>query len=275
MQAVSDQEVWSVGGFPLLFLWLALMGAAALLLWPLIIPIAVIGVLFASGFTIIQPNESRVVTFFGRYMGTLRKNGFLYTIPFSSKARVPLKLINFVTDNLKVNDRNGNPIEIGAVVVWRVADAAQASFNVDDYKAFVSNQSDIAIRALAAHYPYDSETETSLRGNIDEIAEKLREVLQPKLAIAGILIEETRLSHLAYASEIAAAMLKRQQAVAIFQARRYMVENALAIIDEVMRHFDAKEGVTISDDKKADLINSLLIVMTSDKEANPVVNLGK
>ncbi len=275
MQAVRDREAWSVGGFPLLFLWLALMGAAAVFFWPLIIPIAVVGVLVASGFTVIQPNEARVVTFFGRYVGTLRKNGFLYTVPFSAKKKVPLKLVNFTTDHLKVNDRNGNPIEIGAVVVWRVTDAAQASFNVDDYKTFVANQSDIAIRALAAHYPYDSESETSLRGNIDEIAQQLQETLQAKLAVAGIHIDETRLSHLAYASEIAGAMLKRQQAVAIFQARRYMVENALAIIDEVMRHFDESSGVVISDDKKADLINSLLVVMTSEKESNPVISVGR
>lgn len=275
MQAVNDREAWSVGGFPLLFLWLVLMGAAAVFFWPLLIPIAVIGVLVASGFTVIQPNESRVVTFFGRYVGTLRQSGFLYTVPFSVKKKVPLKLVNFTTDHLKVNDRNGNPIEIGAVVVWRVADAAQATFNVDDYKTFVANQSDIAIRALAAHYPYDSETETSLRGNIDEIAQQLQGTLQTKLAVAGIHVEETRLSHLAYASEIAGAMLKRQQAVAIFQARRYMVENALAIIDEVMQHFDKSSGVVISDDKKADLINSLLVVMTSEKESNPVISVGR
>ena len=275
MQTVKDKNAFSIGGFPLLFLWLVLMGVAALFFWPLIIPIGIVAVLLASGFTVIQPNESRVVTFFGRYVGTLRESGFLYTVPFSSKTKVPLKLVNFVTDHLKVNDRNGNPIEIGAVVVWRVTDAAQATFNVDDYKVFVANQSDIAIRALAAHYPYDSETETSLRGNIDEIARQLQETLQLKLAVAGIHVEETRLTHLAYASEIASAMLKRQQAVAIFQARRYMVENALAIIDEVMAHFDKTSGVTISDDKKADLINSLLVVMTSDKESNPVINVGR
>lgn len=275
MLAVSDKNAFSVGGFPLLFLWLVTMGVAAIFFWPIIIPIAIIGVLFASGFTVIQPNESRVVTFFGRYIGTLRQSGFLYTVPFSSKKKVPLKLVNFVTDHLKVNDRNGNPIEIGAVVVWRVTDAAQATFNVDDYKTFVANQSDIAIRALAAHYPYDSETETSLRGNIDEVAAQLQTTLQTKLAVAGIHIDETRLTHLAYASEIAGAMLKRQQAVAIFQARRYMVENALAIIDEVMVHFDANSGVKISDDKKADLINSLLVVMTSEKESNPVINVGR
>jgi regulator of protease activity HflC (stomatin/prohibitin superfamily) len=275
MQTVSDREAFSVGGFPLLFVWLVLMGVSAIFFWPVIIPIAVVGVLFASGFTIIQPNEARVVTFFGRYVGTLRQSGFLYTVPFSSKTKVPLKLVNFTTDHLKVNDRNGNPIEIGAVVVWRVTDAAQATFNVDDYKTFVANQSDIAIRALAAHYPYDSETETSLRGNIDEIAGQLQDTLQTKLAVAGIHVEETRLSHLAYAQEIAGAMLKRQQAVAIFQARRYMVENALAIIDEVMVHFDKSSGVVISDDKKADLINSLLVVMTSEKESNPVINVGR
>jgi regulator of protease activity HflC (stomatin/prohibitin superfamily) len=275
MQTVSDRDAFSVGGFPLLFVWLVTMGVAALFLWPLIIPIAIIGVLFASGFTIIQPNDARVITFFGRYVGTLRQSGFLYTVPFSSKTRVPLKLINFVTDHLKVNDRNGNPIEIGAVVVWRVTDAAQATFNVDEYKTFVANQSDSAIRALAAHYPYDSESETSLRGNIDEIAGQLQSTLQVKLAVAGIHVDEARLTHLAYASEIAGAMLKRQQAVAIFQARRYMVENALAIIDEVMLHFDKSSGVAISDDKKADLINSLLVVMTSEKESSPVLNVGR
>ena len=241
MQTINDRDAFAINGFPLLLGWIVVLGVAALIWPPLAIPVAVIFVLVATGFTIIQPNEARVVTFFGRYIGTLRQNGLLYTVPFTIKKRVPVKLINFVTDHLKVNDRNGNPIEIGAVVVWRVADAAQATFNVDDYKVFVANQSDIAIRALAAHYPYDSETETSLRGNIDEIAEKLQQSLQAKLAVAGIVIEETRLTHLAYAAEIAMAMLKRQQAVAIFQARRYMVENALAIIDEVILHFDAKE----------------------------------
>ena len=275
MQTVNDREAFSTGGFAVLLGGIVGIIVAALVFPPLAIAFAVIGVLLASGFTIIQPNDSRVITFFGNYKGTLRQSGFLYTIPLSSKKHVPLKLVNFVTDQLKVNDRNGNPIEIGAVVVWRVADSAQATFNVDDYKTFVANQSDIAIRSLAAHYPYDSETETSLRGNIDEVAQKLQQALQEKLAIAGIVIEETRLSHLAYASEIAVAMLKRQQAVAIFQARRYMVENALAIIDEVVQHFDAREGVNISDDKKAELINSLLIVMTSDKETSPVLSISK
>jgi len=195
-------------------------------------------------------------------------------VPFSSKDKIPLKLINFVTEHLKVNDKNGNPIEIGAVVVWRVEDAAKASLNIDDYKTFVANQSDIAIRTLAAHYPYDSEKEVSLRGNIDEIAAKLNSVLQDKLSLAGIAVEETKLSHLAYSSEIAVAMLKRQQAVAIFEARKYMVENTLAIIDDVIKHLEKKDNIKISDDKKMQLINNLLVVMTSDSETNPVLNVG-
>jgi len=207
MKEISDKPAFHVGGFLLLFAVLALVAVGVLLRTPLVIGLAVVAFLAASGFTVIQPNSVRVITFFGRYVGTLRENGFLYTIPFSNKTYVPLKLVNFVTDHLKVNDRNGNPIEIGAVVVWRVADAAQAVFNVDDYRGFVGNQADIAIRTLAAHYPYDSESETSLRGNVDEIAQQLQAMLQQKLAIAGIHVEETRLSHLAYAAEIAGAML--------------------------------------------------------------------
>lgn len=275
MQSIQDRSAPFTNGFWVL-LALAAAGAFIGAIQPLLfIPLGFIILLLFTGFTIIQPNEAKVITFFGKYVGTIKESGFLYTVPLSSKNRIPLKLINFVTDHLKVNDRNGNPIEIGAVVVWRVTDAAQASLNIDDYKTFVANQSDIAIRALAAHYPYDSEKEVSLRGNLDEIAAKLKAVLQEKLALAGIIVEETKLSHLAYASEVAAAMLKRQQAVAIFEARQYMVENALAIIDDVMKHFETKNNVKFSEDKKAELINSLLIVMTSDKEANPVLTVGK
>lgn len=275
MQSVRDRKAFYLNGFSVLFAFV-ILGLIAFWVFPFFIPIIIFIVMaIFSSFTIIQPNEARVITFFGKYVGTLKESGFLFTVPFSFKRTVPLRLMNFLTDHLKVNDLNGNPIEIGAVIVWRVADAAQASFNIDDYKSFVANQSDIAVRVLAAHYPYDSEKEMSLRGNIDEIAEKLKIVLQEKLAFAGIVIEETRLSHLAYAPEVAAAMLKRQQAVAIFQARQYMVENALAIIDEVTEHFDKKTDFTMSDDKKADLVNSLLIVMTSDKEPGAMLNLIK
>lgn len=275
MQQITDKPAPYYGGF----LWLLILAAvflfAVLVRSPATVPFMIIVVLCLSGFTVVSPNEAKVITFFGKYIGTIKENGFLFTIPFTVRKTVSLKLTNFVTDHLKVNDLNGNPIEIGAIVVWRVIDSAQASLNIDNYKSFIANQSDIAIRTLAAHYPYDSEKETSLRGNIDEVAAKLKEVLQEKLAVAGILIEDIKLSHLAYAPEIASAMLKRQQAVAIFQARQYMVENALAIIDEVMKHFQSKSDIKISDDKKAELINSLLIVMTSDKETAPMLNLGR
>lgn len=287
MQTIRDYNAPTLNGF----LALILLAVFAYLGWlyfssissydyelSSFIFIAVSAVFFLvvlSSLTIVAPNEAKVLTFFGSYVGTIKDNGLLLTLPLTFKTSVPLKLINFITDKLKVNDLNGNPVEIGAVVVWRVADAAQAVFNIDDYKAFVWNQSDIAIRTIAATYPYDADDRHSLRGNIDEVAQKLQATLQEKLAVAGIIIEETKLSHLAYASEVAAAMLKRQQAVAVLQARRYMIENTLVIIDEVLAHFDKDGRVAISPDKRADLINSLLVTMTSDKESSPVINLGK
>jgi len=275
MQQITDKPAVCSNGFLWFFILAAMLVFSASTVKPLLIPVIIIVVLCLTGFTIVSPNEAKVITFFGKYIGTIKQNGFLFTIPLSVKKTVSLKLTNFVTDHLKVNDLNGNPIEIGAIVVWRVIDSAQASLNIDNYKSFLANQSDMAIRTLAAHYPYDSEKETSLRGNIDEVAAKLKEMLQDKLAVAGIIIEDIKLTHLAYSPEIASAMLKRQQAVAIFQARQYMVENALAIIDEVMKHFQSKSDIKISDDKRAELINSLLIVMTSDKESAPVLNLGR
>lgn len=288
MQTVRDSEAPTFNGFLALIVlgvvlyvaYLFLPGSLTLSAQNLSAPLPVAAcflfvILIWSGLTIVSPNEAKVLTFFGSYVGTVKDNGLLWTLPFTLKTSVPLKLINFTTDKLKVNDLNGNPIEIGAVVVWRVADAAQAVFNVDDYKAFVWNQSDIAIRTIAATYPYDDDSRHSLRGHIDEVALKLKDTLQEKLSVAGIMVEETKLSHLAYASEVAAAMLKRQQAVAVLQARHYMIENTLVIIDEVMQHFETQGHISISADKKADLINSLLVTMTSDKESSPVINLGK
>lgn len=277
MQSIQDRSAPYINGFITVFLMILTIAISFIILPPEVAPLILFLclIMVSSGFIILQPNEAQVITFFGKYIGTIKESGFLFTVPFTVKKLVPLKLVNFVTGHQKVNDKYGNPIEIGAVVVWRVADAAQACLNIDDYRMFVSNQCDMAIRTLAAHYPYDSEKETSLRGNLDEVAESLKSMLQEKLAVAGIVVEEIKLSHLAYASEIAAAMLKRQQAVAIFQARQYMVENALSIIDSVIQHFDDKDNIKYSDDKKAELVNSLLIVMTSDKEANPVLEVSK
>jgi hypothetical protein len=274
--AVIAAAVWMASSFTLieLIIWLRdLAITTGIGWWPIIVAVLICAGFIASGLTIVQPNEAKVLTFFGKYVGTIKKNGFLATIPFCRKRSVSLRIGNLITDHIKVNDLNGNPIEIGAVVVWRVADAAQASLNIDNYKTFVANQSDIAMRMLAASYPYDAESEASLRGNLDEISKELKASLQDKLVLAGIAVEDARLSHLAYAPEIAAAMLKRQQAKAIFQARQYMVENALAIIDGVIQHFEHRADMTISDDKKVELINSLLVVMTSEKESVPVLNM--
>lgn len=276
LHSLEDYPAPYINGFIVLPFLLALPVIGFFIFPPLAAAGGILAVILGSGMTVLEPNEARVITFFGNYKGTLKESGFLCTIPLTGKQRIPLRLINFDTEHLKVNDLNGSPIEIGAVIVWKVRDAAQAAFNVDNYKAFVANQSDMAVRTLAAAYPYDDETgKISLRGEMDEISEKLKSTLQEKLSVAGIVIEEARLSHLAYAQEIASAMLKRQQAVAVFQARRYMAENALSMIDDVIAHFSGKNGFALSDDKKAELINNLLVVMTSDKEAHPVISAGK
>ncbi len=231
-------------------------------------------ILVLSGFTVVSPNEAKVLTFFGKYIGTIKQNGFLWRIPFSISVSIPLKILNFNTEKLKVNDACGNPIEVGAVVVWRVVDAAQACFNVDDYRAFIFNQSDSAIRAVAARHPYDSVDKPSLRGNAEEITTELVAELNQKLATAGILVEEVKLSHLAYAQEIASSMLKRQQAVAVMEARKYLVENATKIVEGIVENF-AKNGIAnISDDKKADIMSRIIITLVSDKDVNPVIEVG-
>jgi regulator of protease activity HflC (stomatin/prohibitin superfamily) len=273
MQSVSDRKAFSVNGFLILIALIAVCFSFFNSLPEIMaIPaIAVFIVIMATGFTILGPNEARVLTFFGKYIGTIKTAGFLWTVPFSTSTLVPLKMINFNTDKLKVNDLNGNPIEVGAVVVWRVKDAAQACFNVDNYKNFIFNQSESVVRTITAKYPYDSEKEHSLRGNSEEITRELIRELHEKLSIAGIEIEEVKLSHLAYAQEIAAAMLKRQQAIAILAARKYLIENASVIAESVVEKFSKDNA--ISADKKAEIMSNILITLISDKEVNPVIDL--
>ena len=239
------------------------------------IPFIIISILvLISGFTVINPNESRVLTFFGRYVGTVTMNGFVWTIPITQKQKVSLRFVNFTSPKLKVNDSNGNPIEIGSVIVWRVENAAKALFTVDAYQEFISNQSEIVIRSIAAQYPYDAEGRTSLRGSTGEITEKFVSELQEKLHIAGIFIKDAKISHLAYSPEIAVAMLRRQQAEAVLFARRRLVEGALGIVDDVLKHYK-KQDIDLSKENQIELINNLLVTLTSDKEANPIVNVGK
>ncbi|MFP3024738.1 MAG: SPFH domain-containing protein, partial [Wolbachia sp.] len=201
---------------------------------------------FLQGFFINDPNEARVIEFFGHYIGTYFKSGICVTLPFSSKYIVSLKFQNINTEKIKVNDANGSPIEISAVIVWRVNSPAKAYYNVNNYHEFVFVQSDSVIRELASNYPYDSESdEESLRKNSDKISDELRSMLQQRLDIAGIEITEARISHLAYSSEIAQAMLRRQQAHAITSARRHIVQNAIGIVEEVIAHFEKNKSLQL------------------------------
>ncbi len=229
---------------------------------------------FLQGFFINDPNEARVIEFFGHYIGTYFKSGICVTLPFSSKYIVSLKFQNINTEKIKVNDANGSPIEISAVIVWRVSSPAKAYYNVNNYHEFVFVQSDSVIRELASNYPYDSESdEESLRKNSDKISDELRSMLQQRLDIAGIEITEARISHLAYSSEIAQAMLRRQQAHAITSARRHIVQNAIGIVEEVIAHFEKNKSLQLDGKQKVQLINNLLVALISEQDAQPTISL--
>lgn len=278
---MNDRKLNQLGLFPTLILGLTLLGIILFCLTYdsnvginfTVISVALI-LLFSQGFFINNPNEARVIEFFGYYIGTYFQPGMFITVPFASKHIVSLKFQNINTDKIKVNDANGNPIEILTVIVWRVNSPAKAYYNVNNYHEFVFVQSDSVIRELANNYPYDSESdEESLRKNSDKISDELRSMLQYRLDIAGIEITEARISHLAYASEIAQAMLKRQQAHAITSARRYIVQNAIVIVEEVMDHFKKNKSIQLDEKQKAQLINNLLIALISDHDTQPTISL--
>ncbi len=230
---------------------------------------------FSQGFFINDPNEARVIEFLGHYIGTYFKHGMFITLPFSNKYIISLKFQNINTEKIKVNDANGSPIEISAVIVWRVSSPAKAHYNVNNYHDFVFVQSDSVIRELASNYPYDSEgDEESLRKNSNKISSELRLMLQQRLDIAGIEITEARISYLAYSSEIAQAMLRRQQAHAITSARKYIVQNAIGIIEEVMAHFEKHKSIQLDKKQKVQLINNLLISLISEQDAQPTISLN-
>jgi regulator of protease activity HflC (stomatin/prohibitin superfamily) len=229
-----------------------------------------------GGFFLIHPNESKVFTFLGKYIGSARTAGFYWANPFAVKKKVTLRIFNFNSETLKVNDALGNPIEIAAVVVWHVVDSAKALFNVESYQNFVAIQSETAIRQLATHYPYDAhdkDTE-SLRANPDEIAGKLKGQVQNRLDVAGLHVVEARLSHLAYAPEIAQAMLRRQQAEAIIAARRQIVDGAVGMVEMALKSLEAQGVVTLDEERKAAMVNNLLVALVSESEMHPIVNTG-
>jgi regulator of protease activity HflC (stomatin/prohibitin superfamily) len=230
-----------------------------------------------SGFFTVEPNQAVVLVFLGRYVGTVREPGFWWANPFTSKRKVSLRVRNFNSKILKVNDAQGSPIEIAAVVVWQVVDSAKTRFAVDDYEQFVAIQSETAIRALAIRYPYDAPDEEaipSLRGIPDEIALFLQKELQARLEVAGVEVLEARLTHLAYAPEIAQMMLRRQQAKAMIDARRLIVESAVGMVDEAIKRISERQIVDLDDERKAAMINNLLVVLTSEQNTQPVVNTG-
>jgi regulator of protease activity HflC (stomatin/prohibitin superfamily) len=237
--------------------------------------IALVAILWGGFFTL-QPNEGAVLLLFGAYRGTSRQEGLQWANPFYRKMKISLRARNLNGDKLKVNDQRGNPIEIAAVVVWRVKDTAQAFFDVDRYEHYVSVQSESAVRHLASRYPYDStaEHEFSLRGSMDEVSVNLQQELQERLSKAGVVVEEARLSHLAYAPEIAGAMLRRQQAEAVVAARTRIVEGAVGMVETALQHLEQHKTVELDDERKAAMVSNLPVVLCGEQAAHPVVNAG-
>lgn len=234
-------------------------------------------VLVLRSLTVVNPNQAKVVLLLGRYVGTIRRDGFFSLNPFTIRKSVSLRAHNFTSDTLKVNDKLGNPIEIGAVVVWRVNNTAMASFDVEDYPSYIKVQSESAVRHLAAQHPYDiteHETAVSLRGSLDEVNHELQTELSERLSLAGIEVLEVRITHLAYAPEIAGAMLRRQQAEAIIAARQKIVEGAVSMVEMALAQLTEKNVVDLDPERRAAMVSNLLVVLCSDHDATPVINAG-
>lgn len=233
--------------------------------------------LFAlKGLFVVQPNQARVLQLFGAYRGTVRETGLRFTNPLYAKTRVSVRVRNFESEKLKVNDQEGNPVDIAAVVVWRVSDTAEALFHVDSYEHFVAVQTEAALRNLAALFPYDAhgDGQVALRSHPTEVAAQLREEIQARLSQAGVEVIESRISHLAYAQEIASAMLQRQQASAIVAAREKIVEGAVGMVETALEELSARAIVNLDDDRRSELVSNLLVVLCSDNQTTPVVQTG-
>jgi regulator of protease activity HflC (stomatin/prohibitin superfamily) len=241
----------------------------------LVLVIAVLGVCI-RGFFVVNPNEAKVLTLFGKYSGSVKRDGFHWANPLLTRRKLSLRVHNFESSKIKVNDSDGNPIEIAAVVVWRVVETAEASFEVEDYEHYVKVQSEAAVRNLATHYPYDAhlEDQKSLRGNTQEIAEQLKTEVQERLAKAGVEVLEARINHLAYAPEIASAMLQRQQAGAIIAARQRIVEGAVGMVEMALELLSTRAVVDLDNERKAAMVSNLLVVLCGDRNTQPVINAG-
>jgi len=257
--------------------WILVFTDYSVLMLAAAVVLALVGIVALTGLTIVQPNEAKVVTFFGTYVGVIREQGLWLTIPLTMRPTVSLRVVNFNSDKLKVNDLDGNPIEIAAVVVYKVEDSAKATFDVEGYKNFVQIQSETGIRHIASQYAYDhfdKDTDMSLRKNSDEIASFLAKDLQARLSVAGVEVIEARIMHLAYSSEIASAMLQRQQAQAVLSARKVIVDGAVGMVKSAIEQLAEQNVVDLDDDKKAQMVNNLMVAIVSDQGAQPVINSG-
>jgi len=283
-----EKSTTSASGFAMIFVGLALLGLAPLsaarggaLGVILCVPMVIAGLLAWIGLYVLQPNEAALLLLFGNYRGTDRSSGLRWRNPFLQKKKISLRAHNLSSDKLKVNDRRGNPIEIAAAIVWRVADTAKAVFGVENYEEYVRIQSEAAIRHLANSYAYDEDdavpgkaAEPTLRASQDKVAMALIRELSTRLEPAGIEVTDARLTHLAYAPEIAQVMLRRQQAEAIISARAKIVEGAVSMVSHALQQLKGVEGVNLDDERRAAMVSNLLVVLCSDRDAQPIVNAG-
>ena len=292
MNASRERGAWSTSGYFMLVLFVALLVlfVARLVSFAsgsptdsevlgflgsvVLMPLALVGI--AKGFYMIQPNQAAAITLFGSYSGTDRNHGLRWVWPWMGKVRISVRANNVVSEKLKVNDLRGNPIEIATNVVWRVADTAQALFDVDDYKAFVFVQIEAAVRSIGSRYPYDDieHQEVTLRGSHDQVNAELRAELNERLVTAGITVDSCGLTHLAYAPEIAGAMLRRQQAEAVISARKKLVEGAVTMVEMALTQLSEKNVVHLDDERRAAMVSNLMVVLCGERDTQPVVNAG-
>ncbi|HMO11165.1 MAG TPA: SPFH domain-containing protein [Actinotalea sp.] len=282
---VTERRAWQANGFLGLFVAFGLTGAA---IWAFVqgdagsetlvavgVVLTLLAIVLFASLEVVQPGRTKVVQFFGGYVGTIRPTGLIWTVPLSTRRAVSVRVRNFETARMKVNDATGNPVEIAAIVVWQVADTAKATFAVEQYAEFVETQSEAAVRHVAGTYPYDAgDGEESLRGSTDQISAELAQEVAARVAVGGVEIIETRISHLAYAPEIAQAMLQRQQANAVVAARARIVEGAVGMVEMALARLAADSIVELDEERKAAMVSNLLVVLCGDSRATPVVNTG-
>ncbi|NRA94550.1 MAG: SPFH domain-containing protein [Psychroserpens sp.] len=280
----EEKIIVPANGYLMLFIFLLLFfgSIAAIIAWrtPWFGITIFIAILISAGFIMVQPNGSRVLLLFGKYVGTVKKNGFYWVNPFYTKKKISLRASNFDSERLKVNDKLGNPVMISTILVWRVQNTYKAAFDVDNYENFVRVQTDAAVRKLASMYPYDNfadegvDEDITLRSSVNEVSTALEREIDERLSIAGIEVLEARIGYLAYAQEIANAMLKRQQATAIVAARHKIVEGAVSMVEMAIEELNKKDVVDLDEERKAAMVSNLMVVLCGDKDASPVVNTG-